>query len=120
MTLGRPATTRRWRSAPRSRTNWGMVSFITPPVALAAFSAASIARANPIMVGLESMRMGSVMYFIPFMFVLDPALILRGSLTQIVVATGTAALGVVLVAAGLQGYLLGLGDLRGGPFTWLA
>jgi len=99
---------------------WGMVSFITPPVALASFAAASLARANPIMVGLESMRMGSVMYFIPFMFVLDPALILRGSVVQIVVSTATAALGVVLVAAGLQGYLLGLGALRGGPFTWLA
>src|SRR5574342_334346 len=78
---------------------WGMVSFITPPVALASFSAASLARANPIMVGLESMRMGSVMYFIPFMFVLSPALILRGSVTQILVATATAAVGVVLIAA---------------------
>ncbi len=98
---------------------WGMVSFITPPVALASFSAASLARANPIMVGLESMRMGSVMYFIPFMFVLSPALILHGSVTEIVLETGTATAGVVLIAAGLQGYLLGIGDLGGGPPGWV-
>jgi TRAP-type uncharacterized transport system fused permease subunit len=94
---------------------WGMVSFITPPVALAAFAAASLARANPIMVGLESMRMGSVMYFIPFMFVLNPALILHGTVGEIVIETATSVVGVVMIAAGLQGYLIGLGDLGAGP-----
>jgi len=99
---------------------WGMVSFITPPVALASFSAASLARANPIMVGLESMRMGSTMYFIPFMFVLSPALILRGSVTEILLDTSTAFVGVLVIAAGLQGYLLGVGDLGRGPGGWVA
>ncbi len=57
---------------------WGMVSFITPPVALASFVAAGISGAAPIKVGLQSMRLGSTMYFVPFFFVLNPALILRG------------------------------------------
>src|SRR5690606_7326894 len=42
---------------------WGMVSFITPPVALATFAAAPIARASPFAIGWESMRLGSVLYF---------------------------------------------------------
>jgi TRAP transporter 4TM/12TM fusion protein len=97
---------------------WGMVSFITPPVALAAFAAATLAGASPMRVGLESMRMGSVMYFLPFMFVLNPALILRGSMAEIVLETTTAAAGVVVVAAALQGYLIGVGRLGGGGTGW--
>jgi len=97
---------------------WGMVSFITPPVALAAFAAASLARVNAVKVGLESMRMGSVMYFIPFVFVLNPALILRGSVTDIVLETATCTVGVLLIAATLQGYLVGVGDLGRGPSGW--
>jgi TRAP-type uncharacterized transport system fused permease subunit len=56
---------------------WGMVSFITPPVALGAF-AARPSRAPTLQVGPRSMRLGAVIYFIPFFFVLDPALILKG------------------------------------------
>ncbi|MEO8280695.1 MAG: TRAP transporter fused permease subunit, partial [Ideonella sp.] len=52
---------------------WGMVSFITPPVALASFVAAGISGATPMSVGLQSMRLGSTMYFVPFFFVLNPA-----------------------------------------------
>ncbi|MCZ6728982.1 MAG: TRAP transporter fused permease subunit, partial [SAR324 cluster bacterium] len=47
---------------------WGMVSFITPPVALGAFAAASLAGASPIRTGLEAMRLGSIIYFLPFFF----------------------------------------------------
>jgi TRAP transporter 4TM/12TM fusion protein len=91
---------------------WGMLSFITPPVALGAYAAAALAQAAPMRTGLEAMRLGSIIYFIPFFFVLNPALILQGSWANIAVATGSALLGVVLVAGALQGYLLGLGDLR--------
>jgi len=93
---------------------WGMVSFITPPVALAAFVAAGIARAAPMEVGLQSVRLGSTMYFVPFFFVLNPALILRGHPWEICVVVGTAVLGIWLIASALEGYLVGLGTLRGG------
>jgi len=96
---------------------WGMISFITPPVALGAFAAASIAKANPMATGFEAMRLGSIVYFIPFFFVLNPALILHGSLYSIVMVLGTAVVGVVLIASALQGYIIGVGklgnDLRG-------
>jgi len=91
---------------------WGMISYITPPVALGAYAAAALAQATPMRTGLEAMRLGSIIYFIPFFFVLNPALILEGSWRGIVIATGSATLGVILAAGALQGYLIGLGDLR--------
>ena len=93
---------------------WGMVSFITPPVAIASFVAAGIAKARPMDVGLQSMRLGSIMYFVPFFFVLNPALILRGEPWEVFVVVGTAVLGIWLIASALAGYLLGLGRLEAG------
>jgi len=90
---------------------WGMLSYITPPVALGAYAAASIAEANPMRTGIEAMRLGSIIYFIPFFFVLDPGLILRGAWSDIILVTASALFGIVLVAGALQGYLLFLGDL---------
>lgn len=90
---------------------WGMLSFITPPVALGAFAAASIAGASSLATGFKAMRLGSVIYFIPFFFVLDPSLIMAGSWWDTLSATATAAVGVLLIAGSLQGYLLGVGFL---------
>jgi TRAP-type uncharacterized transport system fused permease subunit len=99
---------------------WGMVSFITPPVALAAFVAAGIAKAPPMKVGLESVRLGSAMYFVPFFFVLNPALILRGAPGEIVVVVGTAVAGIALIAFALSGYVLGIGSLAASWSGWAA
>ena len=99
---------------------WGMVSFITPPVALAAFVAAGIAKAPPMQVGMQSVRLGSAMYFVPFFFVLNPALILRGSPWEILVVVGTAVAGIALLAAALEGYLVGIGSIARGAAGWLA
>ncbi|MEO5697238.1 MAG: TRAP transporter fused permease subunit, partial [Burkholderiaceae bacterium] len=90
---------------------WGMVSFITPPVALASFVAAGIAGAPPLKVGLQSMRLGSTMYFVPFFFVLNPALILRGEPLDIAVVVLTAFVGITMIASALEGYLIGFGRL---------
>jgi TRAP transporter 4TM/12TM fusion protein len=90
---------------------WGMMSYITPPVALGAFAAAALAQASPMRTGLEAMRLGSIIYFIPFFFVLEPALILDGPWPDILLATASAFLGIVLAAGALQGYLLVVGDL---------
>jgi TRAP-type uncharacterized transport system fused permease subunit len=90
-----------------------MVSFITPPVALASFVAAGIAGAAPIKVGLQSMRLGSIMYIVPFFFVLNPALILRGTPWEIVTVVLTALIGILFIASALEGYLIGYGSLRG-------
>ena len=88
---------------------WGMVSYITPPVALGAFAAATVAGSTPMRTGLEAMRLGSIIYFLPFFFVLNPALVLNGPIEQILIEVPTALLGVTLVASGLQGYLVFVG-----------
>lgn len=94
---------------------WGMLSFITPPVALAAFAAASVAQVSAMRAGWEAMRLGVIIYFIPFFFVFNPALVLQGDWAEIVVVFVTALLGVGLVSAAFQGYLLGFGKLGTGP-----
>ena len=57
------------------------------------------------------MRLGSIIYFIPFFFVLNPALILQGEAGAILRVLLTSVIGVVLLASALQGYLIGAGDL---------
>ncbi|MFN4087947.1 MAG: TRAP transporter permease [Alphaproteobacteria bacterium] len=98
---------------------WGMISFITPPVAIGAFVAAGLAKAPPMQTGIEAMRLGVVIYIIPFFFVFNPALLLRGELSEIVIVVGTAVAGIVLISAALQGYLLQLGRLGDGPVALL-
>jgi TRAP transporter 4TM/12TM fusion protein len=90
---------------------WGMLSFITPPVALGAFAAASLAKTPPMRTGLESMKIGSVIYFIPFFFVLDPGLILVGGWANIVLSVALAIFGVFVFASAIQGYMAGIGSL---------
>lgn len=90
---------------------WGMLSFITPPVALGAFAAATVAGARPMETGLQAMRLGSVIYFIPFLFVLNPALIMQGPAWEIVLVFCQAVVGIVLFASAMQGYLIGIGRL---------
>jgi TRAP-type uncharacterized transport system fused permease subunit len=58
------------------------------------------------------MRIGSIIYFVPFFFILNPELVLRGDLTLLPLHLATALAGVALVCGGLQGYLVGIGDLR--------
>ncbi|MDX2483957.1 MAG: TRAP transporter fused permease subunit [Pseudodonghicola sp.] len=93
---------------------WGMLSFITPPVALGSFTAASLAGASPMRTGLTSMRLGSIIYFVPFFFVLNPALILKGTLSEILFTLSTAVIGVLFISAGTQRYLIGFGSLAAG------
>jgi TRAP transporter 4TM/12TM fusion protein len=99
---------------------WGMVSFITPPVALASFVAAGLAGAAPLKVGLQSMRLGSTMYFVPFFFVLNPSLILRGEPLDILIVVATAAIGIWLIGSALEGYMAGFGQLGDGSAGWAA
>ena len=98
---------------------WGMLSYITPPVALGSFAAASLAQANPMRTGFESMKLGTIIYFVPFFFVLDPGLIMQGEPLHILTVFGCAILGVVVLSTSLQGYLYGIGDLtRMGIVQW--
>ncbi|AWB32579.1 TRAP transporter permease [Orrella marina] len=99
---------------------WGMVSFITPPVSLASFVAAGVAGARPVEVGVQSMRLGSAMYFVPFFFVLNPALILQGEMSDVIVVVITAIIGIGLIASALEGYMLKIGSMHRGALGFIA
>jgi TRAP transporter 4TM/12TM fusion protein len=85
---------------------FAILSAITPPVALAVFAAASLAKANMWSTGWAAMRAGAPAYIVPFMFVYEPALLLVGDWTTSLHATVTATVGVILLAGGLFGYLM--------------
>ena len=86
---------------------FGMLSMITPPVALASFAAATIARAPMFSTALASMRIGWTAYFIPFVFVYEPGLLLRGDISKIIIIIIIATAGVYSVTSGLSGWFLG-------------
>jgi TRAP transporter 4TM/12TM fusion protein len=92
---------------------WGMVSYITPPVALGAFAASTMAGSNPITTGFEAMRLGGVIYIAPFFFVLNPALIGQAPAWEITVALSCALIGVAMISSALQGYISLVGPLAG-------
>jgi TRAP transporter 4TM/12TM fusion protein len=100
---------------------WGMLSSITPPVAIASFAAAGIAGSPAMKTGWESMWVGSIIYFIPFFFVLNPALVLQGDSPYFEAAglMALAAFGTLFICGGIQGFQAGVGDLRSaGRLEW--
>lgn len=111
---------------------WASISYLTPPVALAAFAASGISGARPLGTALEATRLGAVKYLLPFGFVLNPALVAQGAPAQIATAVVTGAVGVVALAVALSGHtgstrlpvwaraVLGVGGgLLLGPPGWL-
>ena len=83
---------------------WGSVSYITPPVALAAYAASSIAGANPLKTANQAVKLGFVSLLVPFFFVYDPALVGHGTGLQILRAMLTAGFGIILLSSGFEGY----------------
>ncbi len=83
---------------------FGMLSMITPPMCIATFAAATIARCDFWKAGWFGARLGIVAYVIPFIFVFHPELLLIGEPLDIVLAIITALIGVVFLAAGVAGY----------------
>lgn len=81
----------------------GMMSMVTPPIAIGAFFAASIARADPLKTAFTAMRLGWTAYIIPFVFVTTPALLLIGDPAQIAIAVVSALLGVWAISVGFAG-----------------
>jgi TRAP-type uncharacterized transport system fused permease subunit len=83
----------------------GMMSFLTPPVAIASYFAASMAQAPPIATSIVAMRFSWTAYIVPFLFVFSPSLLLEGdSAFDLCLAIASAVAGVWLVSAGMVGY----------------
>jgi TRAP transporter 4TM/12TM fusion protein len=83
----------------------GVVSDLTPPTCLSPFAAAAIAGSPPMATAWQAMRLGAVLFIVPFMFVYQPALLMMGPWSEILLAFARAVVGVVCLAAGLQGWL---------------
>ena len=83
---------------------FGVVSTITPPVALAAFAAAAIARTGPMATAVESTRVGIAKYLVPLAFAYNPSLLLVGPTWLSVVSTLAALLGLYVLSTGLEGW----------------
>jgi TRAP transporter 4TM/12TM fusion protein len=82
----------------------GMMSFVTPPVAIAAFFAANLAGADPMKTGWVSMQLSWTAYIVPFLFVFEPALLMQGSIGAIVYAVAITSVGIWFVSAGIIGF----------------
>lgn len=83
---------------------FGLISNITPPVALTAFVAAGIAKSNPIKTACVATRLGIAGFIVPFMFVFDPSILLQGSTFDIVVGLIRCTVVVLSVAVLIGGY----------------
>ncbi|SPF81731.1 TRAP transporter permease [Pseudoprimorskyibacter insulae] len=84
---------------------WAMLSYITPPVAMAAVAASSIAKAPAMRTGVTAMRLGAILFVLPFLFVLNPALILQGNITEVAMAVSTAILSILMLSAASERYI---------------
>jgi TRAP transporter 4TM/12TM fusion protein len=84
---------------------FGMLSLITPPDCLATYTAAAIAQSDFWKTGWTGMRLGIAAYVVPFVFALHPALILKGTIGDILVAVIASSIGTFMLAVACAGYL---------------
>jgi len=85
---------------------FGMMSMITPPVAIAAFAAASLTGKDPMATGFAAMRFGWFAYLVPFLFVVVPELMMKGDALSIILVTGKSILGIWFVSIAVMGYAI--------------
>ncbi len=88
---------------------WGVLSEITPPVALCVSAACGIAGADFMKTGWLAMRLGAVKYIIPFFFAYNASLLTHGSWEVVLLTTLFAVIGVISLGSSLEGYLMGVG-----------
>jgi len=82
------------------------MSAITPPIAVAAYAASTIAEADPMEIGWTAVRLGAVAFLVPFMFVYDEALLLNGSALWVLWSILVTVIGIMSIAMGSGGYML--------------
>jgi TRAP transporter 4TM/12TM fusion protein len=83
---------------------FGMMSMITPPIAIAAFAAASLAEADAMRTGFAATRFGWTAFIVPVLFVYSPSLLLIGSTISVIITFVTAVFGVWLISCASVGY----------------
>jgi TRAP transporter 4TM/12TM fusion protein len=86
---------------------YAVMSAITPPVALASYAGAAIARSDPMMTSVESFKIGLAAFVVPFMFFYSPALLMQGDALEVVHVFISAAFGIFLLASAVIGWFFG-------------
>jgi TRAP-type uncharacterized transport system fused permease subunit len=86
---------------------YSILSMVTPPVALAAYAAAGLANESVSKTGWAAFRLSLVCFLIPFVFIYDQGMLLKGPLDGILIASLTTVLGIVAWAAFMAGYFMG-------------
>lgn len=86
---------------------YAVLSAITPPVALASFAAAGLARGSLWGTSLKAVKFGMATFLVPYMFYMNPVLLAQGAAADVLQAFLTAMAGVVLLAFATEGYMLG-------------
>ena len=87
---------------------FGIVADITPPVALAAYAGAAIAKSNPLKTGLLATKIAIAAFIIPYIFVYNPAMLLIDATPILIVQMIiTSLIGMAAVSAAVEGWLLG-------------
>lgn len=84
---------------------FGTLSSITPPLAIAAFTTAGIAKSSPFQTAFIATRLALVAFVVPFMFIYGPELLLKGSFFDIFVAVLTSIIGIYVMSVALEGYM---------------
>ena len=84
---------------------YAVLGFLTPPEMMAVYTAASIAHAEPMRTAWQAMRLGIAAYLVPFVFAYDRSLLLQGSPADIAPSTILAISGMIILSAGIEGYL---------------
>ena len=85
---------------------YGVVSNVTPPVALASFAAAGISGSDPMKTAVQGFFLGIVAFIVPFAFVYNPTLLIIGAPKDIVLSFITSSIGCVALAGGVTGWLI--------------
>ncbi|MBK18622.1 MAG: C4-dicarboxylate ABC transporter [Rhodospirillaceae bacterium] len=83
---------------------YAVMSAITPPVAVAAYAAASIAEDNPLLIAALAVKFAIAAFIVPFAFIYSTELLMFGSWIAVLTATITAAAGMIFIASGIEGY----------------
>jgi len=91
---------------------WGVLSFITPPVAIAAITASSISNTSALKTGFLSMRLGSILFFLPILFVFDPSMLMQGTAINIIFSVSMAIFAIIIISASFEGYMYIFGRLN--------
>ena len=84
---------------------YAVMSAITPPVAVAAYAASSIAEDNPLLIAALAVKFAIAAFLVPFAFVYSTELLMFGAWYSILIALVTATAGVIMIAAAVEGYL---------------